>query len=198
MPLPILIAASSSLIYAGVKPYRGLKMTKQTRSLSIRTNKEPTVRPSNLMPNQPAGNNLQVTNDSDINAILRRHADRDFTISSVSLALTTVGALFYPPLSLLGMAGIAYISVPLLKKGYHSLFKKRKVDMAVIDLVALPGLLLAGYYFIAAVAYWFYTLSQKLLLKIEDQSVKSLINVFGEQPNSIWVLINDVEMEIPF
>lgn len=37
-----------------------------------------------------------------------------------------------------------------------------------------------------------------LIRKTEDHSKRSLTNLFGEQPRSIWVLVDDVEVEIPF
>jgi Cu2+-exporting ATPase len=182
MPLPILIVTSGALAYAGFKLYNGLKKTKSISSSPVKTK-----------------NNLQVVkNDNDLNEMLKKNANRDFTISSASLGLTVVGTLYYPPLVVAGMVGIIYISIPLLRRGYQSIFKKHKVDGTVIDSIALPGILITGNYLIAAVGYWIYALSQKLLLKIEDQSIKSLINVFGEQPRSVWVLKDNVELEIPF
>ena len=39
---------------------------------------------------------------------------------------------------------------------------------------------------------------QLLLVKTEDHSKKSLINLFGEQPRFVWILVDGVEVEIPF
>ncbi len=36
------------------------------------------------------------------------------------------------------------------------------------------------------------------MIKTQDRSIKSLINIFGEQPRSIWVLVDGVEVEVPF
>lgn len=177
MPLPILIITSGALTYAGFKLYNGLKRIKITSSFVKKD---------------------CIKKDNDLNEMLKKNANRDFLISSTSLGSTVIGTLYYPPLIIAGMAGLIYISIPLLKRGYQSIFKKHQVDGTVLDSIALPGILITGNYLIAAVGYWIYALSQKLLLAIEDQSIKSLINIFGEQPLFVWVLKNNVELEIPF
>jgi Cu2+-exporting ATPase len=177
MPLPILIIAGGALTYAGFKVYNGLKRIKTTSSFVKKD---------------------CIKKDNDFNEMLKKNANRDFLISSTSLGSTVIGTLYYPPLIIAGMVGIIYISIPLLKRGYQSIFKKHQVDGTVLDAIALPGILITGNYLIAAAGFWIYALSQKLLLAIEDQSIKSLINIFGEQPRFVWMLKNNVELEIPF
>ncbi|RKZ79825.1 MAG: heavy metal translocating P-type ATPase [Candidatus Parabeggiatoa sp. nov. 1] len=197
-----LLIAGGALVYTGVKLYKSLKETKVSSSLSTEEKEviltKEKITPSSDLHNQPAEDNLPVVKDENRTDDIKKTANQDFIISSVSLGLSTVGALVYPPLIIASIAGMAYITRPIWQKGYRSLFKKRQVDIAVIDSIALPAIFLTGHYFIAAVAYWLYAISQKLLLKTEDQSVKSLISIFGEQPNFVWVLKDDVEIEMPF
>jgi len=42
------------------------------------------------------------------------------------------------------------------------------------------------------------SLCRKLLARTEDQSRQSLINVFGQQPRTVWVLADGSEVEVPF
>ena len=198
-----LLIAGGALIYTGFKVYQGYKETKISPSLSTQEKfilkKEKITPPSDLVVhNQLSEDNLPVVTDENLTHDIKKTAERDFIVSSVSLGLTTVGALAYPPLIIAGIAGMVYITIPIWQKAYRSLFKKRQVDIAVIDSIALPGIFLTGHYFIAAIAYWLYAVSQKLLLKTEDQSVKSLIGIFGEQPNFVWVLKDNTEIEMPF
>jgi Cu2+-exporting ATPase len=198
-----LLIAGGALVYTGVKLYQSLKETKVSSSLSTKEKEvilknEKITPPSHLVHNQPAEENLPVVKDEDWANEFKKNTERYFIISSVSLGLTTVGALVYPPLIIVGIAGMVYLTIPMLQSGYRSLFKKRQVDIAVIDSIALPGILFTGHYLIGAIAFWLYALSHKLLLETEDQSVKSLISIFGEQPNFVWVLKDNVEIETPF
>lgn len=125
--------------------------------------------------------------------------DRHFKISSVSLGITTVGALFYSPLLLLGIPGIVYTAVELVfPDAYHSLVKKGKVGVGVVDSIAIVGMLATGNFFIATAATWLILLSLKILHKTEDRSLKKLVNIWGEQSHTVWVYKDGVELEIPF
>ncbi|HEW97920.1 MAG TPA: heavy metal translocating P-type ATPase [Beggiatoa sp.] len=54
-----------------------------------------------------------------------------------------------------------------------------------------------GQYFAAAMAVWFFYLGRKILAKTEDHSKKMLTNIFVQQPNSVWVLKENVEIKMP-
>ncbi|MEK8017471.1 MAG: heavy metal translocating P-type ATPase [Candidatus Parabeggiatoa sp.] len=194
--------AGAALAYTGIKLYQSLKETKVSPS-SKKKNiiiKEKVVSTTDLLVNhQKVETNLSVVKESDdYGDIIRKNTERDFVISSVSLGLATVCSLVYPPFIIVSIASLAYITLPIWKKGYNSLFKKRQINMSVLDSIALPGIFITGHYLIAAVAYWLYYFSQQLLLKTENNSKKSLINIFGEQPNFVWILKDDVEIEMPF
>lgn len=120
------------------------------------------------------------------------------TVSVLSLGATSIGILFYPPLVLAAIIPIAYTFYPYVRGGYRALFRERKINTAVVDMIVMPGLLLAGYAFTAALANTLLLVSRKLLAKTEDRSRQSLINVFGQQPRSVWVLVDGSEIETPF
>ena len=44
-----------------------------------------------------------------------------------------------------------------------------------------------GHYLAVSIYLCFWYFSRKLMLKTEDHSRKSLINVFGEQPRFVWI-----------
>ena len=124
--------------------------------------------------------------------------DRHFKIASVSLAVTTVGALFYSPLLVLGMPGIVYTAVTLVfPDAYHTLVKKGQVGVGLVDSIAIVGMLATGNFFIATAATWLIMLSLKILHKTEDHSLKQLVNILGDQSRSVWVYKEGVEVEIP-
>ena len=59
-------------------------------------------------------------------------------------------------------------------------------------------LILKGYYFLGSFAIFLFSINRKLLSKITDNSKKNIIDVFKQQPSSMWVVYNEVELEIPY
>ena len=140
---------------------------------------------------------IPTVDETDISGAEKK-INRHLAISLASLGLATTGSLLYPPLSLLSVPGAVYICIPFFQKAYQSLFKEGRAGVALVDSIAAGGLLAMGYYFAASLAISCVCLSRKLLIKTEDRSRKSLINVFGEQPRFIWIQQDGVEVEIPF
>jgi heavy metal translocating P-type ATPase len=119
-------------------------------------------------------------------------------ISTTSLVLTTLGALVYSPLTLVSIPLLIYASGYIFSQAYEAITTEHKVSAALIDSILLIGLMTTGYYFATALLYTFYYYSRKLLGKTEDHSRKHLINIFGKQPRSVWIVSNGVELKIPF
>lgn len=137
------------------------------------------------------------TNEIEI-SLEEKRANRHLTLSFVSLSLTSVGTLFFPPLNLLGASILIYIWMPIFRPAYNSLFNERRVSVHVLDLLFTPLLILTGYYFVASISFVVYYLSEKLVSKTENHSKQGLVDIFGEQPRFAWILQNEIEIEIPF
>jgi Cu2+-exporting ATPase len=118
--------------------------------------------------------------------------------SSATVGLTTVTTLFYPILTPLSVLAIIYNIFPFYKAGWRSFFKERRIEVSIIDVISLTGLLLTGYFLISAVTIWLLTLGEKLLIKTENDSRNKLINIFGEQIRTVWVQMDNVEVQIAF
>lgn len=118
-------------------------------------------------------------------------------LSLGSLGFTIAGALFYAPLTLVALPALIYVYIPWFKDACHSLVYEKRLRMIVVDAVLVTGLLAAGMFVSAAVLASWISLSKKLLLKVEDQSLEKILNIFGEQPRSVYILKDTVEIEIP-
>ena len=137
---------------------------------------------------------LPVAHNHDRDAEERKSLDRDLAVASATLGMAVAGALFYPPLSLLSGLGVAYVSVPFIRKAIQAL-RRGKVDVNVVDSIAVPASFITGFYVVSAFASWWYCLAQNLALKTKDQSKKQLISAFSDLPRSVWVWVDGVEVE---
>ena len=135
--------------------------------------------------------------DDPVNA-LDRKINRNLKISFGFTGLTAFGVIFYPPLSLVGVAGVVYLwCLPLFKRVYQNI-KARRVTTDVADIIMITGTFVSGYIFLSTVMTVVSNLFWKLLVKTEDHSREQLSSLFAQQPRQVWVVQNGVEVQIPF
>lgn len=131
-----------------------------------------------------------------------RDAERQMTlnvsVSIVCLGLTTVGGLFYPPLALLSVPGLFYLTSIYVKGAYHLIRREGKVAVALLDVLSFGGAFVTGHYFASSLAYSLFYFSRVLLIKTEHHSQQSLQHVFGQNPNFVWIQQGHTEVEIAF
>jgi len=127
-----------------------------------------------------------------------KSADQHLAVSIASLVLAVGATMFFPPLRVLGWIGCAYASVHFYKGAYKSIIEERKLKMVVVDAVMFTGIFVTGSLVAGTLMCSLQWFAEKLLLKTEDRSRKSLVNVFGNQPRSVWVLKDGVEVEVGF
>jgi len=119
-------------------------------------------------------------------------------VVSLGLFTITTAGLWVPALNILYLPTAIYLLSPFLKRIYTLVRKKEQVRLAMSDLFWSSGMLVTGHYLALSLFCGFVYGSEKLMMKTQDRSMNSLINIFGEQPRSIWVLVDGVEVEMPF
>lgn len=117
---------------------------------------------------------------------------------SVAILVLTISSQIFPILVPISMVGLTYLNMPFIVRGYRELFQKREIKSGVLDATIALAILVSRYFFAMALFFIFYYTSQKLLLKTQDKSKQSLINIFGEAPQFIWVAVNNVEVRTSF
>lgn len=133
-----------------------------------------------------------------------KKARKELAFASVTFALAVGGSLFYPPLYWPTTLGLIYYYEKFYKLAYQALFKERRLSADVLHAVFATGAIAGGFIVAAAFSTWYVMLMRLFLVKTEDHTKKSFVNLFGEQPRSVWVLVDGVdaesveEVEIPF
>ncbi len=126
-----------------------------------------------------------------------REATYHLKMSSGALGLAVASPLL-PPLALASGALSLYSCIPIFRDAYTALRRKHHLRWTVLESAALLGMLAAGYYTAFALGGVIYYAGVKMMLRTEDRSRRSLKNIFGQQPRTVWVLLDGVEIEIPF
>ena len=203
--LPIgLLFVGSGAVYIGVKAYK--KFIGKTPSFSNTNKKIKLLKveseeplPTDLRQQQIAAISSSTPENSEISEFDQETKEINYylSISSIGLGLAAAGALVFPPFALLSVPVSIYAGLPIFQIAYQSLFKERKLKVAVLDSIAIMSGLVTGYYFVTAFAGFIYYVAAKLLSKTRNNTRKTLINVFAEQPRFVWLLKNGTELEIP-
>ncbi len=112
------------------------------------------------------------------------------------MGLSLIGTWFYAPL--LPIAGVAtlYIFTPVFKKLFQNL-KKGHITTELIEVVSVISLLASGFFFLAIFITFTSLLCQKLLTQTEQHSHKQLINSFSQKQQSVWLVKESSEVEVP-
>lgn len=125
-------------------------------------------------------------------------ADSQIRFALAMLGITTMGRLAFPPLLLLDLPAVLFIAWQSGRYAYQAWRQKGQITAEFVDLGIAAGIIASGYYGLAFGSFAMTALCRKLLARTEDQSRQSLINVFGQQPRTVWVLADGSEVEVPF
>ncbi|MEZ4860131.1 MAG: heavy metal translocating P-type ATPase [Caldilineaceae bacterium] len=127
---------------------------------------------------------------------VEQHAFTILQRASVAVGLGFAGLFFFP----LQIVAVLYLWEPMIaqfKAAYQSLVYKRSVDAEVLNAVFIGGALAGGFFFTLTLSAWFLILVRWLAIKTEDHSKQGIIDLFGQQIRSVWMLVDGVEVEAP-
>jgi heavy metal translocating P-type ATPase len=127
----------------------------------------------------------------------KQRINRNIIISGVTFGVLNVAALTYPPIQFLAIPVILYTCIPVIQKAFKKLKQGVFGGDALVVLVFL-GALLYGYILLACSVIFIFSIAEKFVLKVRDDSHNKLVNVFQQVPHFVWIVVDDVELRIPF
>ena len=65
-------------------------------------------------------------------------------------------------------------------------------------MILLPGVLLIGDFVALSLTTTVLAVAHLIVHKMEDRSMRSVVNVYGKRPMTVWILSQGIEVEIPF
>ena len=123
--------------------------------------------------------------------------DLDLAICTVSLPVAAAAQFAMPALLPVAAGLFAYTAIPSFKGAYEVVFKERRLGVDVLDSVVVVGCLATLQVFPGAVLAWCLSFGRLLVKRTEDNSRKMLLNAFGKQPRTVWLVKDGVEIEVP-
>ena len=131
--------------------------------------------------------------------------DRDFRIQldsrETTAALVAVGfasaGLIYAPASLACVPFVLYASKRFFIIAGRQL-RRGKIDVESLLVISILGSLLTGRFFIASLIRLITQASLWLINAITAETHQQLQGIFAEAPDSVWLLVDGVEVATPF
>ncbi|MEM7117058.1 MAG: heavy metal translocating P-type ATPase [Chloroflexota bacterium] len=127
-----------------------------------------------------------------------RQVNQLLTIGLGSLAAFAIGNLGPPIFLTIGAVGVVYLHLPVVKQCYLDLVQERKVNPLIVYPLLLVGTIVGGLWIESGIGITVYLLAGKLLSRTRYQSRLSLSSIVGAQPRFAWVLVDGVEIRLPF
>jgi len=123
--------------------------------------------------------------------------NRNIMISGVTLGVMSVATLAYPLIPFMAIPIILYTCIPVIQKAFKKLKEGLFGGDALVVLVFL-GALLYGYILLACSVIFIFSIAEKFVLKVRDDSHNKLVDIFQQVPNFVWIVVDNVELHIPF
>ncbi|MBP7961868.1 MAG: heavy metal translocating P-type ATPase [Caldilineaceae bacterium] len=126
-----------------------------------------------------------------------RQLNRYLAAAGATLGTAIVGA-FYPPVLVVTLGAALYSTTLIFRNGYEAIVVERKLRMDVMGSLYFIGAYAGGYFMAGSFGLFAFYLSEKLVMITQDRSQKSLINVFSQQPRTVWLWVEGNEIEVAF
>ncbi|MGR9105464.1 MAG: heavy metal translocating P-type ATPase [Gammaproteobacteria bacterium] len=123
--------------------------------------------------------------------------NRDIALSFLTAGTAVTARAFFPPLYLASFALGIYLTRRPAGRAYTTLTEKKRIDVSTVSALSLLGIWLGGYFVNGGICLIVFFSGEKLVVITEDRSHKSLVNVFRQQPRSVWMLIDGIEVATP-
>ncbi len=129
---------------------------------------------------------------------LEKNVNRSLIPGLVALGLIAVEALTALPLTPIVVAIGLFSTWPALEEAYRIAVEERRFSVLHLLLGFAIGLWFSGSYGVTVMGLVFGMLCSKIQLLTQVVTRHSLTHLFGEQPHRVWVILEGVEVEIPF
>ena len=121
----------------------------------------------------------------------------ELALCTASIPLAAISQFAMPALLPVSAALFAYTSIPSFRRAVNVLAKERRLGVDVLDSIVVLGCLAALQVFPGAILAWCLAFGRFLVRRTEDSSKKLLLGAFGKQPRYVWLVKDDIEIQVP-
>jgi cation transport ATPase len=124
--------------------------------------------------------------------------NRTLIVSGVIFGLDVASAILFPLLRIV-MAPLVLVTMyPLFKFTWHMMRRTRRPNAALLVCITALSSVATGNYGLGVLTVLVNQSALKLQFRIQDDSKHRLVDVFKQQPHTVYALVNGVEVQTPF
>ena len=117
-------------------------------------------------------------------------------MSGASILMVSGAYFIFPPLTLLNIIMISYISIPVFNHASKTWQTEKKIRTSAYTSLVNFIMLITGNYFAAAIQNLTYYMSKHLIDKSRQKSIQLVTQAYQTIPKKVWVINDKVEQEI--
>jgi heavy metal translocating P-type ATPase len=121
----------------------------------------------------------------------------DLALCTVSVPLAVIAQFAAPSLLPLSGALLLYTTIPTFRGAYDVIVRRRRLGIDFLDAVVVLRCLATLQLLPGAMLAWCLAAARSLVRHTEDNSKKLLLGAFGKQPRYVWLIKDNIEIEIP-
>lgn len=129
---------------------------------------------------------------------VEKDANRRVALAVGNIGIALAATHLFLPLAAANIAFSTWLVWPLYQRGFQMLVHQRRLSYPVVLLGAEVATYLGGYFVPASIGILVAMSTQKLIQQTEDHFRREFIGAFGPQPRTVWVVVDEVEVERPF
>ncbi len=136
--------------------------------------------------------------DSTVNEAVERE-NHYLKVTTIAASVSAIRNVYSPlafPLHFISVGLLIYIVTPALKRGEKLIRQKKSGNDLLVSTSAFVCLA-TNQLFTLSIGYLWYYFGSKLIAKTQNHSQKMLTNIFEQQFKTVWVLKDNVEIEVP-
>lgn len=126
-----------------------------------------------------------------------KESKREMVSASVALILSTA-SLFFHSIGPFSLPFILYAGKDVYKTAFIQLFKEGKISVSALMTITIAGIIIMGRFFIASLIAFLIKLALRATARMAETSKKQLFNVFEQHIDFVWIIVDGVEVIIPF
>ena len=124
-------------------------------------------------------------------------AKRNLILSAGATGVALLSAA-YPPLWLLGAGAVLYLARDVFWRIGQDIKKGHVLSIYWLGAIMVIGTIATGHLVLAALSGLIGGFLMKIVKKTEERSEQQLINVFSIHPDKVWIVRDDIEIQVDF
>lgn len=186
----LMIGGAGGVLLDRLKAKINRRAAKQ-KALLVLLSKSTTLAPQTTIEAAPANGKKGIMSAIEAEAA---HQQR---VALGAMGLLGLGTLTSPLIGLAGLPLLGYNYIYLMRKMRAAYQKKSNLAVVLFDTLSVSFTLFLGYFFITTVLFTVLFTTNRLVAKTEREAQTDFSRIFGELSDTVWLLKDGVEIEVP-